>query len=84
MNSANRRPLNDDSDLDYFDAQSVINELKENAWQGLPFTSKVLAENLLRKCPPERLEASLWQLICLLYTSPSPRDKRQSRMPSSA
>ena len=25
---------------------------------------------------------SLW--ICLLYTSPSPRDKRQSRMPSSA
>ena len=26
--------------------------------------------------------AALW--ICLLYTSPSPRDKRQSRMPSSA
>ena len=24
------------------------------------------------------------QLVCLLYTSPSPRDKRQSRMPSSA
>ena len=23
-------------------------------------------------------------LSCLLYTSPSPRDKRQSRMPSSA
>ena len=23
-------------------------------------------------------------LCCLLYTSPSPRDKRQSRMPSSA
>ena len=23
-------------------------------------------------------------LTCLLYTSPSPRDKRQSRMPSSA
>ena len=23
-------------------------------------------------------------MICLLYTSPSPRDKRQSRMPSSA
>ena len=22
--------------------------------------------------------------VCLLYTSPSPRDKRQSRMPSSA
>ena len=26
----------------------------------------------------------LWAYICLLYTSPSPRDKRQSRMPSSA
>ena len=25
-----------------------------------------------------------WNSICLLYTSPSPRDKRQSRMPSSA
>ena len=31
------------------------------------------------------LIASLAQLgLCLLYTSPSPRDKRQSRMPSSA
>ena len=25
-----------------------------------------------------------WNIVCLLYTSPSPRDKRQSRMPSSA
>ena len=25
-----------------------------------------------------------WRVACLLYTSPSPRDKRQSRMPSSA
>ena len=24
------------------------------------------------------------KIVCLLYTSPSPRDKRQSRMPSSA
>ena len=28
--------------------------------------------------------ADLQVLSCLLYTSPSPRDKRQSRMPSSA
>ena len=27
---------------------------------------------------------SMKYLSCLLYTSPSPRDKRQSRMPSSA
>ena len=29
-------------------------------------------------------EATLLVTTCLLYTSPSPRDKRQSRMPSSA
>lgn len=62
MNSANRSPLGD-SKLDYFDAQSVVNGLQKDAWQGLPYTSKVLAENLLRKCPPEQLEDSLRQLI---------------------
>ena len=30
------------------------------------------------------LRAELFSTDCLLYTSPSPRDKRQSRMPSSA
>ena len=30
----------------------------------------------------DRTRDSIW--VCLLYTSPSPRDKRQSRMPSSA
>ena len=30
------------------------------------------------------LDAALLSKDCLLYTSPSPRDKRQSRMPSSA
>ena len=32
------------------------------------------------------LEVTLFDILkgCLLYTSPSPRDKRQSRMPSSA
>ena len=32
----------------------------------------------------DQIELSDNLLICLLYTSPSPRDKRQSRMPSSA
>ena len=35
--------------------------------------------NLLRKHNSTALRQ-----LCLLYTSPSPRDKRQSRMPSSA
>ena len=30
------------------------------------------------------IEKGLLPVCCLLYTSPSPRDKRQSRMPSSA
>ena len=41
--------------------------------------------------PPARVKKSITghggaskDLVCLLYTSPSPRDKRQSRMPSSA
>ena len=32
----------------------------------------------------EELKSAEKALTCLLYTSPSPRDKRQSRMPSSA
>ena len=39
-----------------------------------------LDENLIL----ERVTVPLGVLGCLLYTSPSPRDKRQSRMPSSA
>ena len=36
------------------------------------------------KIPPSWINSIRLYLICLLYTSPSPRDKRQSRMPSSA
>ena len=30
------------------------------------------------------VDSKTMNILCLLYTSPSPRDKRQSRMPSSA
>ena len=33
---------------------------------------------------PEGEVSKTFNVLCLLYTSPSPRDKRQSRMPSSA
>ena len=36
------------------------------------------------KAGSDKEKASVGLYICLLYTSPSPRDKRQSRMPSSA
>ena len=58
------------------------------------------ANGVIQKYGFEKVDASgtlweghLWNLrdignvhikLCLLYTSPSPRDKRQSRMPSSA
>ena len=31
-----------------------------------------------------KLEKTVWSASCLLYTSPSPRDRQKSRMPSSA
>ena len=36
------------------------------------------------ECPPDVIEASDFAGSCLLYTSPSPRDRTRSRMPSSA
>ena len=42
-------------------------------------TEPTADKNILKK-----IEAEMKALDCLLYTSPSPRDKRQSRMPSSA
>ena len=33
---------------------------------------------------PDALNALTYDMICLLYTSPSPRDVEESRMPSSA
>ena len=32
----------------------------------------------------EAIEAEMKKVVCLLYTSPSPRDRQKSRMPSSA
>ena len=34
--------------------------------------------------PPELPDTLHWFKCCLLYTSPSPRDRQKSRMPSSA
>ena len=47
---------------------------------------KMLAKLQLRVGPfyCGKVEGILQLMACLLYTSPSPRDKRQSRMPSSA
>ena len=41
-------------------------------------------EYLKKQTHYAKQQANVWYQHCLLYTSPSPRDKRQSRMPSSA
>ena len=50
------------------------------------FVSNNIIEAKNKLSEVKKLEADLLTQLqsCLLYTSPSPRDKRQSRMPSSA
>ena len=62
MNTANRKPLPGTS-LDYFDAREAVDAIQPGAWDKLPYTSRVLAENLVRRCDPSTLTASLKQLI---------------------
>jgi 2-methylcitrate dehydratase (2-methyl-trans-aconitate forming) len=62
MNRQHRKPLPGTA-LDYFDARAAVEALRPGAWDGLPYTSRVLAENLVRRCDPATLEASLNQLI---------------------
>ena len=49
--------------LDYFDARAAIDAITPGAYDTLPYTSRVLAENLVRRCDPATLNASLSQLI---------------------
>ena len=70
----------------------VLVELRKNLQQHL--LSNTLARSIeVEKMHYQQMDESMANLIvkgrksynhCLLYTSPSPRDKRQSRMPSSA
>ena len=62
MNTAFRKNL-PGTDLDYFDARQAVEAIKPGAYDGLPYTSRVLAENLVRRCDPATLDASLSQLI---------------------
>src|SRR5688572_18727235 len=62
MNTKHRQPLPGTS-LDFFDARAAVNALQAGAWDGLPYVSRVLAENLVRRCEPSALDASLRQLI---------------------
>ena len=62
MNTADRKLLPGTS-LDYFDARAAVERIAAGAYDKLPYTSRVLAENLVRRCDPAALTASLVQLI---------------------
>jgi aconitate hydratase len=62
MNTAFRKPL-PGTTLDYFDTRAAIEAISPGAYDRLPYTSKVLAENLVRRCDPAMLTDSLKQLI---------------------
>ncbi|OUL89757.1 Fe/S-dependent 2-methylisocitrate dehydratase AcnD [Paraburkholderia hospita] len=62
MNTAHRKPLPGTS-LDYFDTRAAIDAIQPGAYDKLPYTSRVHAENLVRRCDPATLTDSLRQLI---------------------
>ncbi|MDQ1919549.1 Fe/S-dependent 2-methylisocitrate dehydratase AcnD [Massilia pseudoviolaceinigra] len=62
MNTNHRKNL-PGTKLDFFDARAAVDAIEPGAYDKLPYTSRVLAENLVRRCDPATLNASLGQLI---------------------
>ncbi|KAF0805002.1 aconitate hydratase [Alcanivorax xiamenensis] len=62
MNTDYRKPL-PGTDLDYFDTRAAVDAIQPGAYDKLPYTSRILAEQLVRRCAPEALTDSLKQLI---------------------
>lgn len=58
-----RKPL-PNSDLEYFDTRQAVNDITPDAYDKLPYTSRILAEQLVRKVSdPNELTNALKQLI---------------------
>ena len=62
MNTDYRKQL-PGTQLDYFDTRAAVDAIQPGAYDKLPFTSRILAEQLVRRCAPEDLTYSLKQLI---------------------
>lgn len=62
MNTNYRKPLAG-THLDFFDTRAAVEEIQAGAYEKLPYTSRVLAEQLVRRCDPAMLTDSLKQLI---------------------
>ena len=62
MNNNYRKSLQG-TQLEYYDVQKAIDNIQPGAYEKLPYTSKILAEQLVRRCDPQILEQSLKELI---------------------
>lgn len=62
MNNNYRKPLQS-TQLEYYDVRQAVENIQPGAYAKLSYTSKVLAEQLVRRCDPAILEQSLRQLI---------------------
>ncbi|RUO21363.1 Fe/S-dependent 2-methylisocitrate dehydratase AcnD [Aliidiomarina haloalkalitolerans] len=62
MNTEYRKQL-PGTNLEYFDTRAAVEAIQPGAYEKLPYTSRILAENLVRRCEPSRLTASLQQII---------------------
>ncbi|MBA6262401.1 MAG: Fe/S-dependent 2-methylisocitrate dehydratase AcnD [Colwellia sp.] len=67
MNYEHRKPLPGYKiggiNIDYFDTRGAVEAISAGSYAKLPYTSRVLAEQLVRRCSPETLTDSLKQLI---------------------
>ena len=61
-NTQYRKPL-PGSNVDYYDTQEAVDAIKPGAYATLPYSSRVFAENLVRRCDPAMLTDALNQLI---------------------
>ncbi|MCH2099579.1 MAG: aconitase family protein, partial [Pseudomonadales bacterium] len=62
MNERFRTPL-PGTELDHFDTRAAVEAIRPGAYATLPYTSRILAEQLVRRCDPETLEACLGQIV---------------------
>ena len=62
MNYDYRKPL-PGANIDFFDTRAAIEDISPGAYAKLPYTSRVLAEQLVRRCSPDTLSDSLKQII---------------------
>ncbi|MEH6627715.1 MAG: Fe/S-dependent 2-methylisocitrate dehydratase AcnD [Motiliproteus sp.] len=62
MNTEYRKSLSG-TELDYYDTRAAVEAIQAGSYAKLPYTSRVLAEQLVRRCDPAALTDSLKQLI---------------------